>query len=373
VKSLLGRLFGKPSGAAAARPGVALHGPQDVPRVMVFTEHFNATYFISFDIPLRDLHAQGRIGFEAYSQQDVEAGGPGCWTAWLDEFKPQAVFLTRYGRADGTAIISDCKVRGIPVVYHIDDNLLDLPPSLGEEIVKRQGAAAQARRAMLQECSLIYASTAVLAQVLRGYFPGKPLVQGIYASYQPAGSPRAAPVETIGYMGSKGHREDLDMIVPALLRLMRERPQLRFETFGTIEPPAALREFEGRVRHHSVQKAYREFLGTLAGLGWSIGLAPLVDEPFNRCKAPTKFIEYTSCGIATAASDVVVYAQAMPPGAGVLARDDWHPALSLMLDEPAQRAAMLQRAQAHCAEVFSPRVLQEQLLEVTARAMRDAV
>lgn len=369
MKALLRRLFRGAAADGGDKRGLRIHGPHEAPRVMVFTEHFNATYFISFDIPLRELHARGAIGFEAYSQQDVEAAGPGCWNAWLDAFRPQVVFLTRYGRPDGGAIIQDCHTRGIPVVYHIDDNLLDLPPSLGEEIVRRQGAAAEARRAMLQACDLVYASTAELARVLRGKFPGKPLVQGIYASYRDAGEAPGAQEETIGYMGSKGHKEDLEMIVPGLVRLMRERPRLRFETFGTIEPPAALREFTGRVRHHSVQKAYTEFLGTLAGLGWQVGLAPLVDEPFNRCKAPTKFIEYTSCGIATVASDVIVYSQAIPAGAGILAAGaDWHGAIAGLLERPAERAAMLESARTHCGAAFAPEVLQGQLLGVIAQA-----
>lgn len=369
MKALLRRLFRKAAGTPGAARGLRVHGPEEALRVMVFTEHFNATYYISFDLPLRELQARGRIGFEAYSQQDVEAAGPGCWNAWLDNFRPQAVFLTRYGRPDGEAIIQDCRSRGIPAIYHIDDDLLDLPPSLGEEIVRRQGAAAEARRGMLQACDLVYASTEELARVLRGKFPGKPLVQGIYAAYRNAGARSGAQGETIGYMGSKGHREDLEMIVPGLVRLMRERPGLRFETFGTIEPPAALREFGQRVRHHSVQKAYGEFLATLAGLGWQVGLAPLVDEPFNRCKAPTKFIEYTSCGIATVASDVIVYSNAIPPGAGILAAGaDWHSEIAGLLDRPAERAAMLGRAQAHCGTVFAPEVLQDQLLGVIARA-----
>lgn len=338
-------------------------------RVLILTEHFNATYYISFDAPLKALCDQGEVTFQAYCQQDVEAGGAGCWRPWLDEFRPDTVFFTRYGRTDGIEILRDCRSRGIPVVYHIDDNLLDLPPSLGVEIIKRQGAAAEARRRMLQECDLIYASTAVLAQVLQARFPGKPVFHGIYAAafklpVPPV--PEAAP-PIIGYMGSKGHKEDLALVVPALIALMEGRSQLRFETFGTIEMPQELRRFGDRVRHHTVQKAYNKFLQTLAGLNWSIGLAPLVDEPFNRCKAPTKFIEYTGCGIPVMASDVVPYADAIVPGSGVLVRDDWQAAIAELLDDSRGRAALVAGAQAHCARAYAPHILEAQLLKVIDR------
>lgn len=364
----LERLVGTRREAPAAA-GVAVDQPPAEPRVLVFTEHFNATYFISFDLPLRRLHAAGRASFRACSQQDVAASA-GQWTRWIEEFRPQVVVFTRYGAADGPEILRHCKARDIPVVYHIDDDLLELPPSLGAEILKRQGAAAQARRAMLAECDLIYASTAELAKVLGSRFPRQPLVQGIYASYRelrPA-APREHAGPVIGYMGSKGHREDLELVVPALVDLMQARPELRFETFGTIEMPAELRRFEGRVRHHPVQKSYAEFLQSMADLGWSIGLAPLVDEPFNRCKAPTKFIEYTSCGIPAVASNLPVYADAIPAGAGLLVGEDWKGALEAVLDSPDRRASMLDAARRHCSRTFSPERLEGQVEEVLRAA-----
>lgn len=342
-----------------------MHGDvaDDARRVMIFTEHFNATYFISFDIPLRTMQEQGKLRLRSFSQQDVVACGPGCWRTWMNEFSPEVVIMTRYGDASGVEIVRDCKVRGIPVVYHIDDDLLHLPPSLGAEINKRQGMAVEARRAMLGAVDLIYASTATLADVMHRHFPGQCIFHGIYASYRPVAArmPDLDRPITIGYMGSKGHREDLELVVPALVRLMQERPTLRFETFGTIQMPELMQQFGSRVRHYNVQKSYHEFLQALASLGWHLGLAPLADEPFNRCKAPTKYIEYTSCGIPVVASEVV-YADAIVEGAGVLVHEDWYGAIAGLLDDPHVRAAQLEAARAHCAVVFAPETLAAQVI-----------
>lgn len=364
MKSFLRRLF-KPAGRVAAA-GMAADTPVVGRKVLIFTEHFNATYYISFDIPLRALHERGEASFRAYDQQAVADGGDGCWRQWLDSFRPDVVFFTRYGRADGASIMHDCRMRGIPIVYHIDDNLLDLPPSLGQEIVARQGAAAAVRRTMLELCDLIYASTRVLADVLKGHFPQKPIFQGIYASMVQVKLPPANPEApmTIGYMGSKGHKEDLALAVPALVSLMEQRPQLRFETFGTIEMPRELLRFGERVQHHTVQKGYHGFLQTLADLNWTIGLAPLVDKPFNRCKAPTKFIEYTSCGILVVASDVVPYAEAIVPGCGVLVQDNWEVSIARLLDDSDERASLVATAQAHCVNTYATHILEAQLLSV---------
>jgi glycosyltransferase involved in cell wall biosynthesis len=367
VKSFFRRLF-KPAGSVTA-VGMAADSPMVGRRVLIFTEHFNATYYISFDIPLRALHARGETSFRAYDQQAVANGGECCWRQWLDSFRPDVVFFTRYGRADGASIMHDCRMRGIPIVYHIDDNLLDLPPSLGLEIVARQGAAAAARRTMLERCDLIYASTRVLADVLKGYFPQKPIFQGIYASMVQVKLPPANPDAplTIGYMGSKGHKEDLALVVPALVSLMEQRPKLRVETFGTIEMPRELLRFGERVQHHTVQKGYHGFLQTLADLNWTIGLAPLVDEPFNRCKAPTKFIEYTSCGIPVVASDAVPYAEAIVLGCGVLVQDNWEVSIARLLDDSDERSFLVTTAQAHCVNTYATHILEAQLLSVIDR------
>ena len=348
-------------------PGQHAHGNAGAPGLLVFTEHFNATYSISFELPLKRLHARGEVNFSAYSQAEVEAGGSRRWKAWVRDAAPRAVILSRFARPAGVRIMRYCQARGIPVVYHIDDDLLDLPASLGPEVLKRHMAPeiVEARRTMLAGCDLIYASTRELARILRERFPAQPVFHGIYAPYLEtrAGQADASAPLTIGYMGSQGHREDLALAVPALARLMDERPQLRFETFGTIEMPPELAAFGDRVRHHTAHKGYAEFLGKLGTLDWHIGLAPLVDEPFNRCKAPTKFIEYTGAGIPTVASSVV-YADAIPPGGGVLAEGDWYAALSACLDDPAARARQLDTARGHCRAVYDLEVLARQVMQV---------
>ena len=342
--------------------------------VIILTEHINATYFISFDIPLRTLHKQGKVNFAVASQKHV-ATSP----RWLESaagFHPDVVIMTRYGESRGQDILANFRRRGIPVIYHIDDDLLEVPESLGAEIRKRQGAdqVVETRRYLLQNCNLIYASTRVLAGLMQQRFPFQHVVHGIYASYMgellTPSVPRSGPSQVIGYMGSKGHQHDLDLVVPTLERLLTERPELEFEVFGTIRMPPALERFGARVRSYSVQKSYTEFLVTLANMGWSIGLAPLQDEPFNHCKAPTKFIEYTACGIAVAASRIPVYEEAIPKNGGWLVDRDWYAPLAYLLDHPLQRENAVLTARNHCATKYEPKVLQKQILDIVNAVIR---
>ena len=354
-------------------------GNRNAMNVLVLSEYINATYFISFDIPLRKLHGDGKVNFAAASQKWIASASH--WVQLADKFQPDVVIMTRYGESHGQDILVDFRRRRIPVIYHIDDDLLEIPESLGSEIQKRQGAGSvvDTRRYLLQHCDLIYASTGNLAELMQQRFPSQIVVHGIYAPYM--GEELKPNVtandncgrQVIGYMGSKGHQHDLELVVPTLERLLAERPNLEFEVFGTIRMPAALERFGPRVRSYSVQKSYTEFLATLASLGWAVGLAPLQDEPFNHCKAPTKFIEYTACGIAVVASRIPVYEEAIPPNGGLLVERDWHSALTNLLDHPQQRQDAVAIARHHCALKYAPEVLKQQLISIVDSVIKRKI
>lgn len=359
---------------------ILLAGNQGCPSLLVLTEHVNATYFISFDLPGRLLHDAGALNMAVLSQSSVGKHFSGRnfnaqFEEMLEAFSPTHVVFTRYGLPYGPELMHRFKRAGIPVIYHIDDDLLSLPESLGSDILKRQGDASvmQARTAMLANADLVYASTTPLNACLRGRFPEQTVWNGMYAPYlgdqidAVAGDAGSDGQQVIGYMGSRGHAHDLALAVPALIQLLEERPALRFETFGTIAMPEPLKRFGNRVRAHAVQKSYTGFLSHLASLGWSIGLAPLEHHEFNLCKAPTKFVEYTSCRIPVLASNVPVYSEVAGERRGVLVDEaDWYVHLAWALDHPAELVRMAATAGQFCASSFSLSTLGEQVMQVIA-------
>jgi glycosyltransferase involved in cell wall biosynthesis len=350
---------------------ILLDGNAQGLNVLVLTEYINATYFISFDIPLRPLHAEGALNLAVASQKHVVSQGLGCWELWADDFRPDVVVMTRYGDPSGRAILDAFKRRGVPVMYHIDDDLLEIPQSLGSEIQMRQGApdVVETRRYLLANCDLIYTSTAPLAELMSGRFPGRRVFHGIYAPYMgPLGlatKPTGRARNVIGYMGSKGHQLDLELVVPTLERLLEERPALGFEVFGTIKMPPRLARFgTDRVRSHAVQATYRDFLVRLSELDWCLGLAPLVDGPFNRCKAPTKFIEYTASAIPVIASGLPVYSDVIPKNGGRLVDNDWYTPIIELLDDPLGRQNIVRTAQIYAESKYSIEILQQQVMQI---------
>lgn len=349
-------------------------GNENVPNVLIFTEHVNATYYISFDIPLKEMHRQKEINFAVVSQNFVAQHGFTICENLYSNFNPTLVVITRYALPFGPEILNYFKSKNIPVIYHIDDDLLHIPESLGEEIQKRQGAVdvVNARKYLLQQCDLIYASTEYLAKSLGERFPGQKIFFGIYASFIEGLAEKRKPKSesdpiTIGYMGSKGHQQDLSLVEDALVQLMEENPTLRFEVFGTIKMPAKLERFGDRIASHKVNKDYYGFLEHLVGLGWDIGLAPLEEAQFNYCKAPTKYIEYTSAGIPVVASEINVYQKNSSPDSILTAADgSWKNVISLLLNDNEKRERLKKLSVKYCRDIYSKEKLKEQLRNVFA-------
>jgi glycosyltransferase involved in cell wall biosynthesis len=365
--SFISRLFQSPTQPHKEHIDQGTGEPVKSPNILVFTENVNATYYISFDIPFKVLRQEGALKFEVITQHRAGKAGTPVWEKFDRGFHPDLIIMTRYGLPYGKEILDYFKGKNIPVVYHIDDNLLEIPPSLGAAIQIAHGAAEviEARSYLLANCDMIYASTSYLAQHLQALYPQQKIFSGMYAPYMAAhirkGGKSKQSVQTVGYMGSKGHQEDLALVVPSLVRLMDERPDLRFEVFGSIQMPAELLRFGSRVKSHVVNKGYIEFLNTLANLNWDIGLAPLANDRFNLCKAPTKYIEYTAAGIPVIASDILVYSQVIPKGGALLVQDDWHSGIDTLLSDRSLRDSMLKKSQAYCEETFSEKQLQLQL------------
>lgn len=290
--------------------------------------------------------------------------------------RPDLLVLSRYTSALGLDWIRIARQTGVPVIFHIDDDLLAVPPSLGDAKYKAYNDPQRlaALRANIEAADLLYVSTVELGRRFASYELRTPIIAGeIYCSIDPdeVGAllpPASGPL--IGYMGTGGHAADLDMMLPAICGAMDSIPTLQFETFGTIAMPPALAKYGDRVRSLPATADYRDFVSQLRSLGWWIGLAPLQDNPFNRCKADTKWVEYSVAGIAVIASDLPVYHRACADGAGILAKseEDWSAAICDLIYRPDSRARMIGAAQAKLRHLYRHDRLRSQVVAIIDQA-----
>lgn len=332
----------------------------------------SATQKISFGQPFSggDGEREARIHFEPHHEQAKEI------TAAFEQLRPNVLILSRYTSPLGLDWIALARAADVPVIYHIDDDLLAVPESLGAAKFKAYNSPqrVKALRDNIEQSDLFYVSTVELKARFAEHGIVTPTVAGeIYCSVAPGDigallAPATGPV--IGYMGTGGHSADLASVLPAICDVMDQSPSLNFELFGTIKMPSEFERFGRRVRHLAPVSDYADFIPHLRSLGWWVGLAPLEDNPFNRCKADTKWVEYSLAGMAVVASDLTVYRRACANDAGVLCSslDDWRSAISSLIHRPDFRQRTIAAAQAKLVDEYTHERLRCQVIDVIGRA-----
>lgn len=334
-----------------------------------------ATQMISFGQPFANAaEAPFEIAFEKALTDVAEVERS------FGTHAPDLLVLSRCTSSLGRDWIRLARAADIPVIFHIDDDLLAVPASLGASKFKAYNSPErlQALRDNIEGSDLLYVSTSELARRFGEHGVRAPIVAGdVYCAVAESEigaliGPATGPV--IGYMGTAGHSADLAMVMPAVCEVMETNPELQFEVFGTIKMPAELERFGRRARHIPPVANYADFLPFLRSLGWWIGLAPLEDNSFNRCKADTKWVEYSLAGMAVVASDLPVYESACAGGTGILAGDlsEWSAAVDHLLKNPAVRSEMITAAHLKLRETYSHDQLRRQVLQVFEQAFRIA-
>jgi tetratricopeptide (TPR) repeat protein len=127
------------------------------------------------------------------------------------------------------------------------------------------------------------------------------------ASAQPGNRPLR-----LGWGGSLGHRDDIAAVVPVIAEILRRHPQVVWAAMAPQEMHkvfASLPTARCELRGLGDTAAYRAFLQTL-----DVGLAPLQDTPFNRCRSDVKYLEYVDAGVAPIVQAARPYADSVRHG-----------------------------------------------------------
>jgi len=122
----------------------------------------------------------------------------------------------------------------------------------------------------------------------------------------------------IGYQGGAGHKEDLELLYEPMADILSRFQNVKFEIVGIVEKRRMkqvvkkIKSFQKGVRADQIEfyggtPAWVGYPNFINSFGWDIGVAPLLDQPFERCKSHIKVMEYAMVGCPSVASPVYPY------------------------------------------------------------------
>ena len=241
---------------------------------------------------------------------------------------------------------------GKPVVMEIDDNILSCPeynPAAGT-----YGPNNNVRKITIQqmrESDAMVVSTPYLKEIYSEFNDHIYVVPNAidFELWGKAQRKRNKGRLTIGWVGGANHNDDLLIIGPAIEYLTAKYPHVEF-VFGHGMHP----NFRGKKGVRWIQEFVRidKYPKAVAKMGFDIGVAPLVDNAFNRAKSNLRWLEYSALGIPTVASNVGHFKETIEHGkTGLLCEGagDFIGHLEMLIKDTAKRKELAKNAK---AEVF---------------------
>ena len=167
---------------------------------------------------------------------------------------------------------------------------------------------------------------------------------------------------TIGWQGGSNHKFDLEQAREGILAILKEFPNVHFKTFG-YNPEWAKKN---KQCEHKEWVNFDQYYDTLPALGFDIGIAPLVDNSFNRCKSNLRWLEYSALQIPTILSSVGPYLSVKHNYNGFLASNehDWYIQLKHLIQHPKKRQFLAKNAYKSITTLYNPKRWAKQYVRI---------
>ncbi len=269
-------------------------------------------------------------------------------------YRADIIATQRYAVPDldaAEALIRHCREQDIALVYDLDDDLRHIPREHPDARLLRPRARLVTR--MVRDADAVWVSTQPLAETLAALRDDVEVVpngldERLWLAYPPPSPPRHGPIRIL-FMGTATHDADFAIVEPALERLkLLFAEHVSIELLG-VSSRSDLPDWISRVGMPvSATASYPGFVNWFTQQHWDIGIAPLADTPFNRCKSALKTLDYGAPGMAILASDIEVYRGSLADGpGGWLVPNDasaWFVALTRLVRDRALRLRLAEGA-----------------------------
>lgn len=195
--------------------------------------------------------------------------------------------------------------RSLPTIFEINDD----PGYIGTWLAADHGMhsplAKQAIYNIAQACDALQCSSPGLMWRLQLLHPCRHVLDPAVPA--PLTCPTKSDGFILGWAGTTTHLDDLLSVMPVVVDFLAAHPEAVFAFMGNpdVFAPALaqLLPSQCRVTPFGDSSAYECYLASL-----HVGLAPLLDSGFNRCRSDVKFAQYAAAGVVPVLADCAVYA-----------------------------------------------------------------
>jgi len=262
------------------------------------------------------------------------------------------VVVVRYLPKNWVRPLEDFRSAGGRIVYFMDDDLMDersflnLPTAYAKKIKY-----------------LATNKLSIIEKLSNEFWVSSEFLAKKYARWSPTILPARPEKEllaprssiSIFYHGTSSHQSELLWLVPIIHVVQSRSEATQFEVFGDLHINRLYRGIPRvAVLHPMRWPAYVAFTHSVHR---HIGLAPLMPEPFNEARAPTKFFDFVRMGAIGLYSDVAPYKDFIRNGIdGILLPNDpdiWIAAIVELVSDAARRDRMVQAARQRAIELTS--------------------
>ena len=254
------------------------------------------------------------------------------WTEKIEEAIALAKNLNKKVLFDIDDLVIDTKYTDIlPYIQNLSSN----ERTLYDDGVRRMGRT-------LKLCEAAITTTKILARELKKYVPIVyinhnvaseemwKLSQNVLAQKKKNNS-----FVIIGYFsGSITHNNDIEMIIPALIKILKKFKNVKLLLSGELTPPQLLKKFSSRIIYKKFID-WKELPEIISNV--DINIAPIKSNIFNAAKSENKWVEAALVKVPTIASKYGSFGQVILHNeTGLLCSDnkEWYNSLkNLIINE----------------------------------------
>ena len=255
------------------------------------------------------------------------------------------------------------KKAGKKLIYVLDDDILNVPSYLSSAPYYLLPSTNKNIRTIMSNCDTFLTPSSVLLEKYGKNFKYKFLISE--PSLNRINKKETNDKVKIGFAGSIDRAQDLNQILEGAITEIVNK----YGDSIDIEFMGARPEFVDKLslKHLPYQDGYDAYTAFMAKCNWDIGLAPMPDTPFHRCKYFNKYVEYASFGIAGIYSNLEPYTYGIRNNEnGLLVNNnttDWVDAISRLIEDTKLRKKISNECLKEANEVYALDILADDYLQ----------